>query len=295
MGVKGILLAGGKGTRLAPATAAVSKHLLPVFDKPLIYYSIANLMLCGLRDILIIARDQDIPHYQSLFGDGSALGIRVSYAVQEKPGGIPEALLIGEDFLQHDDLILALGDNIFHGSGLSVLFRGMGANSQGAKVLLKRVPDPARFGIANLSAAGKVISIEEKPTTPQSDAAITGLYFLDNSAIQRAKTLGASSRGELEIVDLLNSYLIEGSLEAIELPRGTLWLDTGTVESLLDAGVYVQSFEAHTNQLIGSPEEVAFRSGWITPEEFERLALAIKTSYGDRLLKVVDEKLRSAQ
>lgn len=295
MGIKGILLAGGKGTRLAPATSAVSKHLLPIFDKPLIYYSMANLMLCGVRDILVVARDQDIQHYQSLFGDGSTLGIRVSYSIQAKPGGIPEALFIGEDFLQSDDVILALGDNIFHGSGLSVLFREMGANSSGAKVLLKRVPDPARFGIANVDVHGKVVSIEEKPNTPQSDAAITGLYFLDNSAIRRAKALEPSKRGELEIVDLLNSYLREDSLAAVELPRGTLWLDTGTVESLLDAGVYVKSFQSHTNQLIGSPEEVAFRNGWIIAQELESLARAIKTSYGERLLQVASEKVRLEQ
>lgn len=291
MGIKGILLAGGKGTRLAPATSAVSKHLLPVFDKPLIYYSMANLLLCGLREVLVVARDQDIPHYQSLFGDGSALGIRISYAVQARPGGIPEALLIGEDFLRDDHVILALGDNIFHGSGLSVLFREVVSTSVGAKVLLKRVPDPARFGIANLDALGRVASIEEKPNNPQSDAAITGLYFLDNSATHRAKSLGTSKRGELEIVDLLDSYLSEGSLSAVELPRGTLWLDTGTVESLLDAGVYVKSFQSHTNQLIGSPEEIAFRNGWITSEELELLAQSIKTSYGERLSLVASEKL----
>lgn len=290
MTTKGILLAGGKGTRLAPATAAISKHLLPVFDKPLIYYSLTNLMLAGVHEILIIAREQDLTNYKNLFGDGSHLGLELSYAVQEKPLGIPEALLIGETFLEGENVVLALGDNVFHGSGLSVIFRETAKAIRGASILIKRVPDPVRFGVANLSPSGNVVALEEKPQNPVSDAAITGLYFLDGSAVERAKKLRLSDRGELEIIDLLTSYLEDSQLLAVEMPRGTMWLDTGTVQSLLDAAVYVNSFQSHTGQLIGSPEEVALRNNWITKDNLQRLAREIKTSYGEMLLKVCLEK-----
>lgn len=286
--MKGILLAGGKGSRLAPATLAISKHLLPVFDKPLIYYSLSNLMLCGIREILIICRNEDKPHYETLFGNGASLGLSIKYAIQSSPGGIPEALLIAESFVRDESVVLGLGDNLFHGTGLPSIFQENTSFSHGARVLTKRVPDPARFGVANLDQKGAILSIEEKPANPVSDSAITGMYFLDKSAVMRARLLRPSDRGELEIVDLLKSYLEDGALEASELPRGTLWLDTGTVESLLDAGVYVRSFQTHTNQLIGSPEEIAFRNGWIDETQLINLAKSLNTSYGQALLHVVN-------
>jgi glucose-1-phosphate thymidylyltransferase len=285
--VKGILLAGGTGSRLRPATSVTSKHLLAVYDKPLIYYSLTSLMLAGIREILVICSPADESAYVKLLGTGNQFGLKISYASQESAQGIAEALLIGEDFVAGSPVCLALGDNIFHGSGLSVLFRKLGSLNSGASILLRRVPDPERFGVAEVNGEGRVINLSEKPISPKSNLAITGLYFFDESASSKARTLLPSSRGELEITDLNLEYLKIGALYSQELPRGTMWLDTGTADSLLDASLYVKSVQEHSGQLIGSPEEVAWRQGWINEDEAARLASLIGSKYGQFLQAAV--------
>jgi glucose-1-phosphate thymidylyltransferase len=282
--VRGILLAGGTGSRLRPATLVSSKHLLPVYDKPLIYYSLTNLMLAGIREILIICAPADRNSYERLLGSGQQLGLEITYAEQASPRGIAEALTIGESFISGDSTCLALGDNIFHGSGLSVLFRQLGALRSGASILLRRVPDPERFGVAEIDSVGKVVSIEEKPSNPKSNLAITGLYFFDKTAAARVRRLTPSDRGELEITDLNKGYLEDELLHSQELPRGTMWLDTGTANSMLDASLYVKSVQEHSGQLVGSPEEVAWRQGWIGEKEATAMASALKSNYGQLLL-----------
>lgn len=285
--MKGILLAGGTGSRLNPATSVTSKHLLPIYDKPLIFYSLTNLMLAGISEILIICRPSDYDAYFKLLGTGHKLGLTIRYAEQAQPSGIAEALIIGENFFPHESVCLALGDNIFHGSGLSVLFGKNAELIQGASILLRQVPDPHRFGVAEIDDAGKVLSIAEKPEIPKTNLAVTGLYFYDQSAPSRARSLGLSSRNELEITDLNNSYLADGQLTADHLPRGTMWLDAGTAESMLDASLYVRSVQEHSGQLIGSPEEVSWRQGWISSEDALALSRNYKSRYGESLRETI--------
>jgi glucose-1-phosphate thymidylyltransferase len=285
--MKGILLAGGTGSRLFPATIGTSKHLLPIYDKPLIYYSLTNLMLANIRDVILVSRLQDQFAFQAVLGDGSRFGINISYVVQEEPRGIADAFLLARHLIDGRRTCLALGDNIFHGSGLSVLLRNESLLDNGATVLLRNVPDPHRFGIAELDNFGTIVSLEEKPNNPKSNLAVTGLYFFDESAAARVETQPASSRGELEITDLNASYMRDGLLKAVELPRGTMWLDTGTIDSLMDAGMYVRSVQAHTGQLIGSPEEVAWRQEWITSSQLKTAADKQKSTYGDSLRRLL--------
>lgn len=285
--MKGILLAGGTGSRLRPATSVTSKHLLAVYDKPLIYYSLTNLMLAGIREILVICTPSDESSYVKLLGTGDQFGLEISYASQVSAQGIAEALLIGESFVDGGHVCLSLGDNIFHGSGLSVLFRKLGSMNSGASILLRRVPDPERFGVAEVDDEGKVLRLTEKPTSPKSNLAVTGMYFFDESASSKARKLQPSVRGELEITDLNVKYLDDGELHSYELPRGTMWLDTGTADSLLDASLYVKSVQAHSGQLIGSPEEVAWRQGWITEVQAKGMASSMTSKYGQLLHETI--------
>lgn len=285
--MRGILLAGGTGSRLMPSTNAVSKHLLPVYDKPLIYYSLTNLMLTGAREILVICRPQDLSQFRALLGDGRRFGIHINYSEQSNPNGIAEALLIGSEFASGNSVAVALGDNVFHGSGLSVLFRESQSSDAGSSVLLRQVPDPKRFGIAEIDDAGNVLSIQEKPAVPKSNLAITGLYFFDGKASSMAKGLEPSARGELEMTELLEEYLSRGELTASVLPRGTMWLDAGTERSMLEASQYVASVQTYTGQLIGSPEEVAWRQGWITSEAALDISASLGSEYGTLLRQTI--------
>ncbi len=285
--MKALLIAGGNGTRLAPNTVAVNKHLLPIFDKPLIFYSLSTLMLSGIRDIRLVIKSEDAEPYRRLLGDGSAFGINLSYGFQDAPRGIPDTILVSSPWIDGESFALALGDNIFFGSGLSgELLRLASANSS-ARVLLKRVTDPSRFGVAWTSESGQVLRLEEKPNNPTSNLAVTGLYFFPESGSKKAESLTPSSRGELEITDLLSLYLREQQLEASLLPRGTMWLDTGTMESMMDASEFVQSFQSLSGQLIGSPHEVGWRNGWVSDDELLDIAARYPTSYGAALKRLV--------
>jgi len=288
--VRGILLAGGNGSRLFPATKGVSKHLLPVYDKPLIYYSLTNLMLAGIRNIAVITRPKDREAFESLLGDGSLLGIDVTFIVQDHPAGIAEGLLLAEDFIAGESVCLALGDNIYHGSGLSVLLRDLAETSTGAAVIVRAVRDPERFGVAELDRNGNVVNLVEKPNAPDSNLAVTGMYFYDQTACSRVRDQRPSARGELEITDLNLSYLGTGGLTARELPRGTMWLDTGTVESMMDASQYVRSVQLHTGQLIGSPEEIAWRQKWISDDDLLASARLLNSDYGESLQRLLRSK-----
>lgn len=284
--MKALLIAGGNGTRLAPNTTAVNKHLLPVFDKPLIYYSLSTLMLSGVRDIQIISKEADLDAFFRLFGHGKHLGISITYGVQNEPRGIPDTIRVSRDFLSGSDFILALGDNVFFGSGLSGALGTLVSFGDGARILLKRVSDPERFGVAWVDDSGVVSSLEEKPKSPSSNLAVTGLYCLPANAVDASFDLVPSARGELEITDLLRNYLATGNLHAWSLPRGTMWLDTGTTESLMDAATFVRSFQALSGQLIGSPHEVAWRNGWISDDQLIKTARAFPTPYGEALKKL---------
>ncbi len=272
--MKGILLAGGAGTRLWPMTAVVSKQLLPVYDKPLIHYPLTTLMLAGVRDVLVIALPDDLPRFAALLGDGTRLGMRFTYAPQPRPEGIAQALLIARDWLAGASCALALGDNVFHGSGFTGLLREAVAANTGATIFGTHVVDPERYGVATVDAAGRVIALEEKPAAPSSPIAVTGLYLYDGEAPARAAALRPSARGELEITDLNRSYLADGRLALRELPRGMTWLDTGTPESLLAAAEYVALVERRQGRKVASPEEVAWRLGWIDDAALEALAAA---------------------
>jgi glucose-1-phosphate thymidylyltransferase len=288
--MKGILLAGGAGTRLHPMTQVITKQLLPVYDKPMIYYPLSTLMLMGIREILLISTPQDIPHFQRLLGDGSSLGIHLSYAIQPRPEGIAQALLIAEDFLAGSPCVLILGDNLFYGSGLQAFLESCRI-TEGALIFAYPVHDPERYGVVEFDkTTGQVISLEEKPAKPKSHYAVPGLYIYDGQAPSLAKTLKPSARGELEITDLNRLYLQQGKLQVRRMPRGFAWLDTGTPRSLLEASLFVQVIEERQGLKIGCPEEVAFRKGFISLEQLRRLAEPIsKTPYGQYLLRLVKD------
>lgn len=286
---KGIVLAGGSGTRLYPITRGVSKQLLPIYDKPMIYYPISVLMLAGIREILIISTPKDIIGFERLLGDGSSFGVKFSYAVQPLPDGIAQAFVIGEEFIGEDNVALVLGDNIFYGQHFTEKLISTMARSQGATVFGYHVNDPERFGVVNFDDDGHVISIEEKPAQPKSNYAVTGLYFYDNDVVTIAKRVQPSSRGELEITDINNVYLQQGKLSVELLGRGFAWLDTGTHDSLLDASMFIQTIEARQGLRVACLEEIAFSRGWLSATELFTLAMPLnKTGYGQYLLRLLD-------
>jgi glucose-1-phosphate thymidylyltransferase len=287
--MKGIILAGGSGTRLYPLTQYMNKQLMPVYDKPMIYYPISNLMMAGITDILIITRQEDLATFQQLLGDGSQWGVSFSYKVQPSPDGLAQAFILGEDFIGNDKCCLILGDNIFYGQGLIQLLQNAKKND-GATVFGYRVKDAQRYGVVEFDGAGKAISIEEKPTQPKSHYAVTGLYFYDNNVVDYAKSLKPSARGELEITDLNNIYLKNNQLNVELLSRGYAWLDTGTHQSLLEAGQYMSIIEQRQGLKVSCPEEIAWRNGYITGKQLKVLAQPlIKNDYGQYLLSLLEE------
>lgn len=290
---KGIILAGGSGTRLHPATLAISKQLLPVYDKPMIYYPLSTLMLAGIRDILIISTPQDTPRFEQLLGDGSQWGLNLQYAVQHSPDGLAQAFLIGEQFLNGAPSALVLGDNIFYGHDFQNLLEEARAQTHGSTVFAYHVQDPERYGVAEFDAAGKVLSLEEKPTTPKSNYAVTGLYFYDSQVVELAKSLQPSPRGELEITDLNKLYLEQGQLNVQLMGRGYAWLDTGTHDSLLEAGQFIATLEQRQGLKVACPEEIAYRAGWIDAAQVEQLAQPLlKNGYGQYLMQVLKGGVR---
>lgn len=289
--MKGIILAGGSGTRLYPLTMVTSKQLLPVYDKPMIYYPLSTLMLAGIKDILIISTPADLPNFERLLGDGSGLGINLSYKVQPSPDGLAQAFLIGEEFIGNDSCAMVLGDNIFYGNAFGRLLKSAALKEKGATVFGYYVEDPERFGIVEFDKEGKAVSIEEKPENPKSNYAVTGLYFYDNTVVEKAKRVKPSARGELEITDLNRMYLDEGSLDVVTLGRGFAWLDTGTINALNDAAEFVKVIEERQGIMISAIEEIAYRNGWITKERLlEAAKLYGKSSYGQHLMKVAEGK-----
>ena len=289
---KGIILAGGSGTRLHPATLALSKQLLPVYDKPMIYYPLSTLMLAGIRDILVISTPQDTPRFQQLLGDGSQWGIHLQYAVQPSPDGLAQAFLIGEDFLAGSPSALVLGDNIFYGHDIHELLSSADQRTEGASVFAYHVQDPERYGVAEFDAEGRVLTLEEKPSAPKSNYAVTGLYFYDAQVVELAKRLQPSVRGELEITDLNRLYLEQNQLHVEIMGRGYAWLDTGTHDSLLDAGQFIATLERRQGLKIACPEEISWRHGWIDAAQLIRLAQPLaKNGYGQYLLRLLQEKV----
>lgn len=289
---KGIILAGGSGTRLHPATLSISKQLLPVFDKPMIYYPLSTLMLAGIRDILIISTPQDTPRFEQLLGDGQQWGLNLSYAIQPSPDGLAQAFLIAEEFLGGHPSALVLGDNIFYGHDFQLLLDNAMGRAEGASIFAYHVHDPERYGVAEFDQQGRVLSLEEKPAQPKSSYAVTGLYFYDHHVVELARQVKPSVRGELEITDLNRLYLEQGNLNVEIMGRGYAWLDTGTHESLLDASKFIATLEQRQGLKVSCPEEIAYRKGWISAGQLQQLAQPLlKNGYGQYLQRIVHEKL----
>jgi len=285
---KGIILAGGSGTRLYPATQAMSKQLLPVYDKPMVYYPLSNLMLASIRDILLISTPEDIPRFQTLLGDGSQWGLNLTYAVQPSPDGLAQAFIIGREFIGNNPSALVLGDNIFYGHDFYKILSNAMSRTEGATVFAYHVQDPERYGVAEFDANGKVLSLEEKPLQPKSSYAVTGLYFYDEQVVELAQSLKPSQRGELEITDLNRLYLEQGQLHVEIMGRGYAWLDTGTHESLLDASQFIATLERRQGLKVACPEEIAYRQNWIDAAHLEKLAAPlVKSGYGQYLLRML--------